>query len=757
MTLDLMNNVALLLAVCWIQSFISYRWNKDSLRAQVASGVLFAVATVTVMMVSILVQPGLWLWVDSSMVVISVSTLLYGPIAGGIAMVVGIAYRLWMGGMGATVGMVSLVVAFLAGFLYQILLQRKLATTGTLQMLLFGLVVNGIGALLLNEYFMPVSVTDSPAYITGLLLIMSAATGLLGRQLQYIERKKALERQIKANEERLKSITESIPDQLVVSDSKGKLLDVITPAALASRAPELIGKDMAQLDPEVFRSHFSLVIAGALHSDDSYSDIYATHQHYLLDNKVSSEEHYFESSAKRMVSELEGDKVLILTRDITERKQAEARIRFLAHFDSMTGLPNRHLAIETVDKAIIRAKFNHSGVVVAMLHLDELYIVNQSIGSEAGDFLVKEVTGRLSTFLGDTFLARYSGADFLIIAEELDTTEAIEMWSNNLLSSIHSPVQFETNKIRVRASLGIANFPQHGIDSNQLIRSTTVATQHARESLSKKIQHYDSAMDTVLTDYVQLRDRLATALENDEFEIYYQPYISLEDGQIQGIEAFLRWNMPDVGLKAPDYFLETAEKSGLIVPIGDWVLRKAADQIKSWKEAGLSFGTLAINISSAQLTQGNLVEKIRTITRELSIEANLLTLEVTESSVNRELNRNITMTAQLKQMGVGISIDDFGTGFSNLQYLHRMAVDNLKIDKEFILGFEDDANKRDIVRAIIQIARAMGMKTIAEGVESSQIEALLREMGCTHAQGYYYSKPLPADAMAAFLLSRNAR
>jgi len=180
MTLDLMNNVALLLAVCWIQSFISYRWNKDSLRAQVASGVLFAVATVTVMMVSILVQPGLWLWVDSSMVVISVSTLLYGPIAGGIAMVVGIAYRLWMGGMGATVGMVSLVVAFLAGFLYQILLQRKLATTGTLQMLLFGLVVNGIGALLLNEYFMPVSVTDSPAYITGLLLIMSAATGLLG-------------------------------------------------------------------------------------------------------------------------------------------------------------------------------------------------------------------------------------------------------------------------------------------------------------------------------------------------------------------------------------------------------------------------------------------------------------------------------------------------------------------------------------------------------------------------------------------------
>lgn len=757
MTLDLMNNVALLLAVCWIQSIISYRWNKDSLRAQVVSGALFAVATVTVMMVSILVQPGLWLWVDSSMVVISVSTLLYGPIAGGIAMLVGVAYRLWMGGLGATVGMVSLVAAFAAGLLFRIMLRGKLATIGTLQMLLFGLVVNGLGALLLNAYFMPVSVTDSPTYILSLLVIMSAATGLLGRQLQYIERKKALERQIKANEERLKSITQSIPDQLVVTDNKGILLDVITPAELAGRAGELIGKNMEQLDPEAFRNHFSLVIAGALQSPEGSSDIYASPQRYLLDTTAGNQQHYFESSAKKMVSEFEGDKILILTRDITERKQAEERIRFLAHYDSMTGLPNRHLARERVDKALVHAKFTESHLAIAQLHLDELYVVNQSIGSGAGDYLVKEVAARLSAFLGDAFLSRYSGADFLVIAEGLDSDEAIMAWGKNLLAAVRPPLQFETHKIRVRASLGVACFPDDGTDSNLLIRRSTVATHHARESLDNKFQRYDIAMDKRLTEYVQLRDRLATALEKEEFEIHYQPYISLEHGGICGIEAFLRWNNPELGLKTPDYFLDTAEKSGLIVPIGDWILRKAALQIKAWTEAHLTFGTLAINISSAQLTQGNLVGKISDIARELSIDASLLTLEITESSVNRDLNRTTAMTARLKEMGVGISIDDFGTGFSNIQYLHELAVDNLKIDKEFTQGIEDDANKRDVVKAIIQIARAMGMSTIAEGVENQQIETLLRDMGCTHAQGYYYTKPLPAAAMAAFLVARDSK
>lgn len=751
MTLDLMNNVALLLAVCWIQSLISYRWDRDSLRAQVASGVLFALAAITVMMVSILVQPGLWLWVDSSMVVISVSTLLYGPVAGGIAMLAGITYRLWMGGMGATVGIVSLLVAFAAGFLYRLLMLRGTVTVGALQMLLFGLLVNGLGALLLNGFFMPVSVTDSPLYITSLLVIMSTATVLLGLQLQYIERKKALERQIKANEERLKSITQSIPDQLVVSDSKGKLLDVITPAELEGRKGDLIGKSMESLDPQAFRSHFSLLIAGALETEAGSSDIYSSTQRYLFDTEASDTQHYFESSARRMASDLDNDRILILTRDISERKQAEERIRFLAHYDSMTGLPNRHLASESVEKAITRANYGGTSLVIAMVHLDDLYMVNQSLGSSAGDCFVKELAARLYSFLGETFLSRYSGADFLIIAEGLDNSAAVSNWGKSLLAAIRSSVQFETNEIRVRASLGAACFPQHGDEASLLIRRATVATHHARESMDNKFHLYDSAMDTALTDYVQLRDQLAIALDREEFEIYYQPYFSLNTGEIHGVEAFLRWNNPLLGIKAPDYFLETAEKSGLIVPIGDWILRQAAMQAKQWRDAGLKFGTLAINISSAQLTQGSLVEKIRDITSELSIEPTLLTLEITESSVNRDLNRTMTMTAELKAMGIGLSIDDFGTGFSNIQYLQRLHVDNLKIDQEFTRGMEADASKRDIVKAIIQIARAMAINTIAEGVENSDVEAILRGMGCVYAQGYYYAKPLPADTMATFL------
>lgn len=754
MTLDLINNVALLMAVCWIQSFISYRWNRDSLRAQVASGVLFAVATVTVMMVSILVQPGLWLWVDSSMVVISVSTLLYGPIAGGIALVTGIAYRLWMGGLGATAGTLSLALALLAGLLYRVLLARGRVTIGTLPMVLFGLLVNGCGALLINGVFMPVSVTDSPGYIVSLLAIMAAATLLLGLQLQYIERKKDLEREIKANEERLASITQSIPDQLVVVDAQGTLLDVITPAELAGRADDMVGKPLAALDPEAYRNHYSLLIAGAMAEPEGASDIYAAAQRYLLDSERGVEQHFFESKAKRMESDLGGDRVVILSRDITERKQAEERIRFLAHYDSMTALPNRHLALETLEKAIVRVNYAKGHLAVALLHLDDLYIVNQSLGAAAGDFLVKALAARLVARLGGTFIARYSGADFLIVMEHIEGTDDLRHWGSELLAAIRPPLRFETNEIAIRASLGIARYPEHGDDASVLVRRVTVATHHARESLENKLRLYDGAMETALTDYVRMRDQLAKALELDEFEIHYQPYLSLDDGRVRGIEAFLRWNNPQLGLKSADYFLDVAERSGLIVPIGDWILRKAAQQAKSWRDAGLEFGALAINISSAQLTQGSLVDKIRSLCTELAIDPTLLALEITESSVNRDMNSTMAMTAELKAMGLALSIDDFGTGFSNIQYLRRLKVDHLKIDQEFTLGIETDANKRDIVRAIIQIARALDMTTIAEGVENSNVEALLREMGCTEAQGYLYSKPVPAPAMAEYLRAR---
>ncbi len=754
MTLDLINNVALLLAVCWIQSLISYRWNKESLKAQALSGILFAVATVTVMMVSILVQPGLWYLVDSSMVVISVATLLYGPIAGGIALLVGIAYRLWMGGLMATAGTLGILIAFAAGLAYRLAMARGLVNVRALSLLLFGLLINGVVALAINSWLTPVDITESPAYVFNLLIIMAAATVLLGLQLQYIERKKALEREIKANEERLQSIAESIPDQLIVADTKGVLLDVITPAELAAQGDKLIGRNLAALDPEAFHNHYSLLLAGSMVSDGGAREIYAANQKHLLDTRAADTRHFFESHARRMVSELEGDKVIILTRDITERKQAEERIRFLAHYDPMTRLPNRHLARDTVEKTIVRANYANSGFVVAMLHLDELYIVNQTIGSAAGDYMVKEVAARLTDAVAGGFVSRYSGADFLIISESLENDDAIRNWGNRLLAAVRPTLHFETHEIRVRASLGIARYPMDGGDANLLIRRCVVANQHAQESLERKCQLYVEELETALTDYIRLRDRLAKALEEDEFELYYQPYLSLHDGSIQGVEAFLRWNNPELGLKAPDYFLETAEKSGLIVSIGDWILQQAALQVKTWRESGVHFGTLAINISSAQLTQGNLVQKIRDITRVLGIPANTLALEITESSVNRDMNQTTGMTKELRAMGVSLSIDDFGTGFSNIQYLRKLSVNNLKIDQEFTRDMENDDNKRDIVKAIIQIAQAMGMNTIAEGVENRQVEDMLLAMGCTHAQGYHYCKPLPAIEAAHFIRER---
>jgi len=755
MIFDLVNNVALLLAACWIQSLISYRWQKDSLRAQVASGMLFAFATVTVMMMAILLQPGLWLWVDSSMVVISVSALLYGPVAGGIALVAGILYRLWMGGVGATAGAVGLVIALVGGLGYRLLIRRGSVGLGVVQLVVFGLLVNGLGALLLNYVFI-LSDQGAPAgYAVGVLLIMPAATVLLGLQLQYIERKKELERQIQANEQRLRSITQSIPDQLMVADTSGQLLDIITPAELAARKGELVGKNLHQLDPEAWRAHHQLLIAKAQESADGSSDIYSSNQRFLLDSESDTQVHYFESNAKKMIGSGDEGRILILTRDITERKQAEERIRFLAHYDPMTELPNRHLARETLDKAIARAAVSGGALALVMLHLDDLFIVNQSLGSGAGDHLVREIAKRLEQHKGhDNFLARYSGADFLLVVEGVVAADSVLDFCHTLLANIAAGVRYETHDLKIRASLGAALFPDHGTDANLLIRRATIANHHATESLENKCQLYHDQMDSELTDYIELRDRLSRGLQEDEFELYYQPYFALDSGQLRGVEAFLRWNVPELGIKSPAYFLETAEKSGLIIAIGDWVLQRVARQAREWQSAGLDFGTLAINISSAQLSQGKLAAKIRDIARELDLDPRMLTLEITESSINRDMGQTVAMAGELKAMGVGLSIDDFGTGFSNIQYLGQLAVDKLKIDGVFTRAIAEDDAKRDIVKAIIQIARSLGMATIAEGVEDEATRALLLAMGCSEAQGYLYTRPLPAEELRVFLQQR---
>ncbi|WDT76309.1 MAG: EAL domain-containing protein [Candidatus Manganitrophus sp.] len=439
--------------------------------------------------------------------------------------------------------------------------------------------------------------------------------------------------------------------------------------------------------------------------------------------------------------------------DITERKQAEERLNHLTNFDLLTNLPNRLLFRDRLGLAISRAPWHKRSVGVLLFDLDRFKVVNETLGQAMGDFLLKAVSERLSATVreGDT-VARLGDDMFGLILDDLAQPADSFRVSQKILDSLGKPFQLKGQEVFVSASIGIAIFPNDGDEIDLLMKHADTAMYRAKEQGGNNYQLYAPAMNQHATKRLALENNLRRALEREEFLLYYQPKVDLTTGQIVGMEALIRWKSPEAGMVSPAEFIPLAEETGLIVPMGEWILRTACAQNKAWQKQELPPVRMGVNLSARQLQRQNLIGTIAHVLNETGLDPNYLELELTESLIMKSNESTMTELRELHLGGIEISIDDFGTGYSSLSYLKRLPIDTLKIDKSFVQDVTTDPDDAAIVAAIITMAHTLKLKVVAEAVETVEQLEFLRGLKCDQMQGYLFSKPLPAEEITRLLV-----
>ena len=441
--------------------------------------------------------------------------------------------------------------------------------------------------------------------------------------------------------------------------------------------------------------------------------------------------------------------------DMTERKEAQERIEFLAHHDPLTGLPNRLLLRDRVAQALAQALRMQNRVALMFLDLDRFKTINDSLGHPVGDALLKEVVERLRTCVRDTdTICRQGGDEFIILLNDVRDSEAVSRIAEKIHLRMTEPVLVGKHQLSTSFSIGIALGPDDASDFDTLLQKADTAMYHAKEAGRNSHRFFTEQMNRQVVEHLMLENKLRRALDNREFVLYYQPQIDLAEGRIVGVEALIRWNSPEDGLVSPGRFIPVAEASGLIAPIGAWVLREACRQARAWQDAGLPPFVVAVNLSAMQFKRPDLINTVINALVLADLDSQWLELELTESILIQDAESTVDSVRRLKALGVKLSVDDFGTGYSSLAYLKRFAVDKLKIDQSFVRDLGHDPEDSAIVRAIVQMAHSMKLTTIAEGVETQELADLLRLFHCDEAQGFWLAKPLPADELEAFVRAR---
>jgi diguanylate cyclase (GGDEF)-like protein/PAS domain S-box-containing protein len=440
--------------------------------------------------------------------------------------------------------------------------------------------------------------------------------------------------------------------------------------------------------------------------------------------------------------------------DSTGRKQAEAQIEFLAHHDQLTQLPNRFVAKERLKMAMAYADRAREYVALLFLDLDSFKAINDSLGHNMGDLLLVEVSRRLQACLRETdTVSRQGGDEFLIILTHIQDIDAVTGSAAKIVDALAAPCEIEGHALAVTVSVGIAIYPNDAQDTETLMQQADTAMYHAKGTGGNDYTFFSEQMNVARVAALAIRAELRQALAGGEFALHYQAQIDLASGRVLGAEALLRWHSPKRGLVLPDEFVFIAEDCGLIVPIGDWVLQEACRQAARWQQAGLPELTIAVNLSAMQFRRGNLQQSVVQALSASGLAPALLELELTESILITEAESVMETVRNLRSLGVRFAIDDFGTGYSSLAYLKRFPIDKLKIAQTFVQDMDTNPEDAAIVHAIIQMARALGLRTVAEGIETEDtIEHLLLHH-CDEAQGNFLSRPLPAEAFQQYVLA----
>jgi diguanylate cyclase (GGDEF)-like protein len=443
-----------------------------------------------------------------------------------------------------------------------------------------------------------------------------------------------------------------------------------------------------------------------------------------------------------------------LNLQVDQLQDKQLHLDYLAHHDQLTNLPNRLLFLDRLVQAIHKAHRGQEQLAVVFIDLDRFKHINDSLGHFVGDQVLKIAASRLKEHVreNDT-ISRLGGDEFTLIIEDIQDPSNVVHIAQKLISVFNEPFIIEGRTFYLSCSIGISTYPQNGIDANELLRNADAAMYKAKELGRNNFQFYTEDMTENALQHVLMETSLRRALELDELVLHFQPQIALKTSEIVGMEALIRWRHPEYGLLMPKDFIPLAEETGLIVDIGEWVLRAACQQIKRWHDKGLNPGPVAVNVSSKQLQKNGFISTITRILRDTSCKPQCLELELTEGTIMHDSAQCITILKEIKKLGIGIAIDDFGTGYSSLSYLKQLPISKLKIDRSFVQDIPQSADDVAIAQAIISLARCMNLTVIAEGVETIEQLCFFKNEDCDGAQGYFFAQPLPVDAITELFSS----
>ncbi|MDZ7859159.1 MAG: PAS domain S-box protein [Candidatus Krumholzibacteriota bacterium] len=576
-----------------------------------------------------------------------------------------------------------------------------------------------------------------------------------------ITKRKKSEEELRVSEQRFRSIFEEGPFGMGLLNPEGIIITAnkMLCDLLGYTQQELAGKRIADIthedDKEKSRELSRQLFAG-------HSPVVRFEKRYVRkDGGI-----VWVNTTSSAIRGKEGDILyaMMIIESLTEIRKATEKIHLMAYYDRLTELPNRTFLKELIKESIAHSRRHNKIFAIIYIGLDNFTRINDTLGHGAGDLLLKAVAGRLTSFLrknafvaraveGETgnVISRAGGDEFIVLAHDLNQAQDAVRPVSQLLEEISKPYDLNGREVFITASMGIALYPDDGTDVDELLVNAEKAMRHTKAKGTNTFYFYSKSMHSAVQELLTLESDLHRALERNELVLYYQPKVDAATGKITGMEALIRWNHPGKGLIPPMEFIPVAETNGLILPIGEFVIRTVCAQIKAWQKAGYKQSKVALNVSSLQFEKQDLVGIIKAALQNMMISPKCLGLEITESTIMKDAERAIEILTELKALGIGVAIDDFGTGHSSLSYLKQLPLDFLKIDKSFIDGLASDSKDQAIVRTMIVMAHGLNMKAIAEGVETGDQLSFLQEQGCDEIQGYLFSRPLPADEIPGIL------
>jgi len=579
----------------------------------------------------------------------------------------------------------------------------------------------------------------------------SAAAITLALLLLFVRQRRTADR-LRESEARFRSLTELSSDAYWEQDEHFRFTRFTDITKGSSRVAErerqaFMGKTRWELPDSKTSAAEWEAHKAALETHKPFYDF--VHSRVAADGKV----HYVSVSGRPMFDENGSFKGYRgVTRDVTERKAAEERIRHLAQHDELTGLPNRTMFNQNVRHSINRAQRYGRSLAVLFIDLDRFKLINDTLGHEAGDRALEEIAERLRGCMrGSDTIARFGGDEFVILIEEFTAPSDVTGVVNKLLGAVKTPVKHQGQEFSLSASVGISTYPDDGKDAQTLLKNADIAMYRAKDKGRNTFQFYSSEMNVHSVERLAMESSLRMALERGEFLLHYQPKVEINTGRAVGMEALIRWRHPQLGLVFPEQFIPLAEETGLIVPIGEWVLRTACSQNRAWQQQGMRPLRVAVNLSARQFMDERLLEAVTEVLKQTGLDAKYLELELTESTVMQNPEKTIKILNAFKAMGIHLAIDDFGTGYSSLAYIKQFPIDSLKVDQSFIEDIPSDDDDVAITKAIIALAQSLNLTVVAEGVENAEQLKILRDLICDQMQGYYCSKPLPEHEFVDFL------